>query len=111
MKIAAALTLFLAVQPTAALLGLGKLRRVFSRGTMPAAPPRVTAGGKKLPPLTLDNKDLDRVFAKNQIWKASTLAKDKDFFNKLGTTHTPDYMYIGKLSSKLPTLVAFTDFL
>ena len=109
MKIAVALTLFLAVQPSAALLGIGKLRKLLGKGSMPQQ--RVTAGGKKLPPLTLDNKDLDRVFAKNQIWKASKLVNDKEFFNKLGTTHTPDYMYIGKLSSKLPTLVAFTEFL
>jgi len=101
MKIAVALTLFLAVQPSAALLGIGKLRKYFGKGTMPQ--PRVTAGGKKLPPLTLDNKDLDRVFAKNQIWKASTLAKDKDFFKKLGTTHTPDYMYIGCSDARVDT--------
>jgi hypothetical protein len=103
------LTLLLALQPSAALLGIGRLKRAFKRGSMPKQ--RVTAGGKKLPPLTLDNKDLDSVFAKNQVWKASKLAKDKDFFNKLGTVHTPDYMYIGKCSSKSLTLISFMEFL
>jgi hypothetical protein len=105
MKIAVALTLLLAVQPSTALLGIGKLKEaVLGKGSMPKPAP-------KLPPLTLDNKDLDYVFAKNQAWKASKLAKDKDFFNKLGTTHTPDYMYIGKWSSELPTLISFFEIL
>jgi hypothetical protein len=109
MKIAVALSLFLAVQPSTALLGIGKLKKVFGKGSMPKQ--RVTAGGKKLPPLTLDNKDLDFVFAKNQVWKASKLAKDKDFFKTLGTTHTPDYMYIGKWSSKISTIIASMEIL
>jgi hypothetical protein len=109
MKIAVALTLFLAVQPSTALLGIGKLKKVFGKVAKGSMPQRTTAGGKKLPPLTLDNKDLDSVFAKNQVWKANTLAKDKDFFKNLGTTHTPEYMYIGKWSSKLPTLVSFME--
>jgi carbonic anhydrase len=38
---------------------------------------------------------LQNIFYQNQSWKASKLASDPEFFNKLGTTHTPEFMWIG----------------
>ena len=51
---------------------------------------------KGLPPKNTDNAGLDHIFAQNQAWKASKLVEDPDFFNKLGNTHTPEFMWIGK---------------
>ena len=64
-----------------------------------AAEPALSFSAGKLPPKALDNKGLDVLFAGNAQWKKEMLAKDKDFFKKLGTTHKPDYMYIGKLEN------------
>jgi hypothetical protein len=49
----------------------------------------------RLPPKYLDNKGLAHIFEKNQDWKNAKKAQDKKFFDKLGKTHTPEYMYIG----------------
>ena len=106
MKISAALALLLsATQPADALLG--GLKKAFGKTSTapapaPAAPAKSVTPGPKLPPTSLDNKNLDYIFQQNQAWKASKLAEDKKFFDKLGTIHTPDYMYIGK--SLLPFL-------
>jgi hypothetical protein len=47
------------------------------------------------------DKSIANIYEQNQIWKNKKLAEDKDFFNKLGSGHSPDYMWIGK-SVKLP---------
>jgi hypothetical protein len=95
MKVSAALALLLSVsQPANALLG-----GLFNGKTAAPAPsaPVAKKTGPRLPPTILDNKNLDYIFQQNQVWKASKLADDKEFFNKLGSTHTPEYMYIGKI--------------
>ena len=60
------------------------------------------APGPKLPPNILDNRGLDDVFAKNQEWKKRMIKEDRDYFNKLGTTHTPEYMWIGCADARVP---------
>ena len=60
--------------------------------TVDAEPVKATG----LPPKAGDNSGLEHIFAQNQAWKASKLAEDPAFFDKLGTTHTPEYMWIGK---------------
>jgi hypothetical protein len=49
----------------------------------------------RLPPKYLDNKGLAHIFEKNRDWVNAKKAQDKKFFDKLGKTHTPEYMYIG----------------
>jgi hypothetical protein len=44
------------------------------------------------------DKDITNIYVQNQIWKQQKLDEDKDFFNKLGSGHAPDYMWIGKCS-------------
>jgi hypothetical protein len=53
------------------------------------------ANGAKGEPRGPD-KSIANIYAQNQIWKNSKLDKDKDYFNKLGSGHAPDYMWIGK---------------
>ena len=98
MKIFVAFSLFLAAQPTSALVGrffkpptetVGKAK---SKSVTPTIPVKTTG----LPPMNTDNKGLQNIFYQNQAWKAEKLAEDKDFFSKLGSTHTPEFMYIGK---------------
>jgi hypothetical protein len=108
MKITA-LALMLVVCPGAnALLGLFKTKadiRIpgdFKGDTMK------TPKGPMLPPKVLDNKGLDYIFDNNKAWKASMLQDDKDFFKKLGSTHTPEYMWIGTLL--MGTLFYFAHF-
>jgi hypothetical protein len=42
------------------------------------------------------DKDLTNIYIQNQIWKQKKLDEDEDFFEKLGSGHKPDYMWIGK---------------
>jgi hypothetical protein len=42
------------------------------------------------------DKDMANIYAQNQAWKQQKLDEDEDFFKKLGATHKPDYMWIGK---------------
>jgi hypothetical protein len=42
------------------------------------------------------DRDLTNIYIQNQIWKKKHLEEDEDFFNKLGSGHSPDYMWIGK---------------
>jgi hypothetical protein len=42
------------------------------------------------------DKSIANIYEQNQIWKNKKLAEDKDFFKTLGSTHKPDYMWIGK---------------
>jgi hypothetical protein len=95
MKISIALTLFLAAVPASAL----GVRNLFKSKKTVAAPPAAVVAPQtrpRLPPKILDNKGLDYIFEKNKLWQAEKIAGDKDFFKKLGTTHTPEYMYIGE---------------
>ena len=91
MKITTAFTLLLAVEYASA-FGIKK----FFTSTKPKGPVAPKAPGPKLPPMVLDNKGLDYIFAKNAKWQKKKLEQDPKFFDKLGTTHTPDYMYIGE---------------
>jgi hypothetical protein len=93
MKIYAALTLLLAAESVSAL----SLKTFFkpTKTTVEAPAPAKTAG-PRLPPQNLDNKGLEYIFEKNKAWQAEKIEADPDFFNKLGSIHTPDYMYIGE---------------
>jgi hypothetical protein len=42
------------------------------------------------------DRDLTNIYIQNQIWKKKHLEEDPDFFKKLGSGHSPDYMWIGK---------------
>jgi hypothetical protein len=75
------------------------VRNFFKSPSKVVAPPAavvVPKTGPRLPPKILDNKGLDYIFEKNKMWQAEKLAGDKDFFHKLGSIHTPEYMYIGE---------------
>lgn len=41
------------------------------------------------------DKDIQSIYRKNQEWKEGKLEEDPEFFNKLGSGHSPDYMWIG----------------
>jgi len=41
------------------------------------------------------DKDINNVFLANQKWKFTKLVEDEDFFVKLGSHHSPPYMWIG----------------
>jgi carbonic anhydrase len=36
-----------------------------------------------------DDKDMKRIFQQNEQWKKEMEAKDPEFFNRLGSTHSP----------------------
>jgi hypothetical protein len=42
------------------------------------------------------DKSIANIYHQNQIWKNKKLDEDKDFFEKLGAGHSPDFMWIGK---------------
>lgn len=42
-----------------------------------------------------EDKDLDHIFRANELWVRSKKAEDPLFFDKLGSIHKPDYMWIG----------------
>ena len=46
-------------------------------------------------PRPYPDKDIMDIFSQNQAWKQKKLVEDEDFFNKLGSEHKPDYMWIG----------------
>jgi hypothetical protein len=93
MRISSALTLFLVAESVSAL----GIKNIFNSQKEPlAAPAPPKKAGPRLPPQILDNKGLDYIFDKNKAWRAEKLAADPEFFNKLGSIHTPDYMYIGE---------------
>ena len=58
--------------------------------------------GRNLPPKVLDNKGLNDVFEKNKSWKKAMMKSDRNYFNKLGSTHTPEYMWIGCSDARVP---------
>ncbi len=43
-----------------------------------------------------------QLFENNKTWIASMKAKDADFFEKLASDHTPEYLYIGCSDSRVP---------
>ena len=87
---------------------LGGLKRALGRKSK-ITMPKVDPEGKRLPPVTLDNKNLDYIFMQNQAWKNERLAGDKNFFKTLGSYHAPEYMYIGKHHS-CPSSSSFVVF-
>jgi hypothetical protein len=87
MKIAAAFACLLAAQPAHAWLDFFKPQ---------SAPTTVRVPRTGLPPKDKDNLDLDNIFYQNRVWKNEKLHEDPDFFNKLGSTHKPDFMFIGR---------------
>jgi len=48
------------------------------------------------------DKDLDHIFRQNELWVQSKKAKDPLFFEKLGSIHRPDYMWIGCADARVP---------
>ncbi len=83
MKISAALAILLAMQPVSAFMG-------------PSTKSASKTALSVLPPKNTDNKDLQNIFYQSQAWKAKKLVEDPDFFNKLGSTHKPEFMWIGR---------------
>ncbi len=43
-----------------------------------------------------------QIFENNKQWVADKLHKDKDFFTRLASSQTPDYLYIGCSDSRVP---------
>ena len=84
MKIGAAFAFLMAMQPVAAFMG-------------PAAQTTSQTALSALPPKDTDNKGLDGLFSANKEWIKQKKSEDPEFFNKLGTTHAPDFMWIGRL--------------
>jgi hypothetical protein len=68
----------------------------------PAAQKSSSALSMALPPKNTDNKGLQNVFYQNQAWKAEKLTEDPDFFKKLGSTHKPEFMWIGCADARVP---------
>jgi carbonic anhydrase len=44
----------------------------------------------------------EQIFENNKKWVAEMVAKDADFFEKLASEQTPDYLYIGCSDSRVP---------
>src|SRR3954466_14553134 len=44
----------------------------------------------------------EQIFENNRKWVAEMVAKDADFFEKLASEQTPDYLYIGCSDSRVP---------
>jgi hypothetical protein len=42
------------------------------------------------------DRSIANIYAQNQNWKNKKLDEDKDFFKKLGASHLPDFMWIGR---------------
>jgi Carbonic anhydrase len=51
---------------------------------------------------TFVDKNLEDVFAANQEWISSMKGEDPAFFEKLGSIHQPDYMWIGCADARVP---------
>merc|ERR1719183_2500744 len=47
-------------------------------------------------------KDISTVFNNNQKWIDSKTAEDPDFFEKLGSGHYPQYLWIGCSDARVP---------
>jgi len=48
------------------------------------------------------DKDLNHIFHQNHLWVESKKAADPLFFDKLGSIHRPDYMWIGCADARVP---------
>ena len=96
MMITTFLALWVAAQPASALLGRFFKPPASSLGKVRAPNPEIPLKTTGLPPMNTDNKGLQNIFYQNQAWKAERLADDEDFFNKLGSVHQPEFMYIGE---------------
>jgi carbonic anhydrase len=42
------------------------------------------------------DKDLKDIFEQNVAWKTAVEQRDPEFFDKLGASHKPNYMWIGR---------------
>ncbi len=69
-------------------------RKVAAMSTVTTEPNR--ANGEEPEPRERPDKSIANIYAQNQIWKNKKLEEDKDFFKKLGSGHSPDFMWIGK---------------
>lgn len=49
-----------------------------------------------------DSLILEQLFQKNQEWAASMVAQDPDFFQKLTSLQSPEYLWIGCSDSRVP---------
>jgi len=82
-------------------LNVKKLFR-FGARSMPksesTSPPLLTRENGKLFP----EKDIATIFDQNQNWKNKKLETDPAFFDKLGSGHYPDYMWIGCADARVP---------
>lgn len=48
------------------------------------------------------DKDLNHIFRQNELWVEAKKAQDPAFFDKLGSVHRPDYMWIGCADARVP---------
>lgn len=61
----------------------------------------------KLPGSPNIDKDIENIFAQNKKWRTQKLNENPLFFDSLGSTHKPPYMWIGKFCS--PRLLVSKD--
>mmetsp|Transcript_10993 Transcript_10993/g.24224 ORF Transcript_10993/g.24224 Transcript_10993/m.24224 type:complete len:132 (-) Transcript_10993:801-1196(-) len=86
----------LPVTPLLLLLSLFSLADSYLYPASRFAGTRTTAlGALPLPGGGNTDKDIENIFKQNEEWVQENLRKDKDYFNKLGSGHTPEYLWIG----------------
>jgi carbonic anhydrase len=49
-----------------------------------------------------DGKSLENLFRNNQEWAASMVEQDAQFFRKLASQQSPEYLWIGCSDSRVP---------
>lgn len=49
-----------------------------------------------------DKRSLEHLFQNNRAWAASIVASDPDFFRKLASQQSPEYLWIGCADSRVP---------
>lgn len=50
----------------------------------------------------MDGLALEQLFANNRQWAATTIGRDADFFKKLASQQSPEYLWIGCSDSRVP---------
>lgn len=56
----------------------------------------------KLPGSPNIDKDIENIFAQNKKWRTQKLSENPMYFDSLGSTHKPPYMWIGCADARVP---------
>lgn len=93
-----------------------RLRKLFQFGKSKGRQPPVNGDRYQVPssymrpqhsyddvPMRLrPDKDIANIFSQNTAWKQSKLDRDPNYFQTLGSTHRPKYMWIGCADARVP---------